>query len=281
MAVIRKILIWLWGAFLLFVISYYVTRIFFVDSFIVRGSSMNPQYKDGEKVYVNKLIFGARLYTDFDFESSKLKSVRMPGLRKIRVGDVVVLNHPFGRTGDTINFKINYVYLKRCFGCPGDTLWIKDGMYANSNVVGNIGELKYQEKLRSTPDSILLERGVAMSAFLINKELGWNIKNLGPIYIPGKGDCITININNVNTYRKLIQYECGTMPEIIDNKVYLGDSLLQRYTFSSNWYFFGGDNVLNSQDSRYLGLMPEEYIIGVVTGEGTGGIYKFNIYPIM
>ncbi len=27
---------------------------------------------------------------------------------------------------------------------------------------------------------------------------------------------------------------------------------------------FGGDNVLNSQDSRYLGLIPEEYIIGLV-----------------
>lgn len=264
MAVIRKILIWLWGLFLLFVILYYVARIFVVDSFIVRGSSMNPQYKDGEKVYVNKLIFGARLYTDFDFESSKLQSVRVPGFRNIRVGDVVVLNHPFGRTGDTINFKINYVYLKRCFGCPGDTLWIKNGMYANSNFVGCIGELHYQKKLGVMSDSLLQEQRVAMRAFLINKELGWDIKNLGPLYIPGKGDCITINTNNVNTYRKLIQYECGLMPEIIDNKVYLGDSLLQSYTFSSNWYFFGGDNVLNSQDSRYLGLMPEEYIIGVV-----------------
>ena len=264
MAVIRKILVWLWGAFLLVVILYYVARIFVVDSFTVRGNSMNPAFEDGEKVYVNKLIFGARLYTSFDFESSKLKSVRMPGLRKIRVGDVVVLNHPFGRTGDTINFKINYVYLKRCYGSPGDTLWIKDGMYANSNVVGNIGELKYQEKLRSTPDSILLERGVAMRAFLLNKNLGWSIKNLGPLYIPKKGSRIEIDVENVDTYRKLIQYESGMMPKIIGNKVYLGDSVLESYTFSTNWYFFGGDNVLNSQDSRYLGLMPEEYIIGVV-----------------
>ena len=264
MAVIRKILIWLWMAFLLFVLLYYVARIFVVDSFIVRGNSMVPAFEDGEKVYVNKLIFGARLYTDFDFESSKLQSVRMPGFRDIRVGDVVVLNHPFGRTGDTINFKINYVYLKRCFGCPGDTLWIKNGMYANSNFVGGIGELHYQKKLGMMSDSLLQEQGVAMSAFLINKELGWNIKNLGPLYIPGKGDSIAINTHNVNTYRKLIQYECGTMPKIMEDKVYLGDSLLQSYTFLSNWYFFGGDNVLNSQDSRYLGLIPEEYIIGVV-----------------
>ncbi len=31
-----------------------------------------------------------------------------------------------------------------------------------------------------------------------------------------------------------------------------------------NWYFLGGDNVLNSRDSRYFGLVPQEYIVGVV-----------------
>ena len=32
-----------------------------------------------------------------------------------------------------------------------------------------------------------------------------------------------------------------------------------------NWYFLGGDNVLNSKDSRYTGLVPEEYIVGIAT----------------
>ena len=56
----KKILIWLWVGFLGFVILYYMARIFVVDAFIVRGTSMNPTFKDGEKVYVNKLILGAR-----------------------------------------------------------------------------------------------------------------------------------------------------------------------------------------------------------------------------
>ena len=30
------------------------------------------------------------------------------------------------------------------------------------------------------------------------------------------------------------------------------------------WYFLGGDNVLNSRDSRYFGLVPEDYIVGIV-----------------
>ena len=260
----KKILIWLWVGFLGFVILYYMARIFVVDAFIVRGTSMNPTFKDGDKVYVNKLILGARIYTQFDFELSKLHSVRMPGFREIKVGDAAILNHPFGRRTDTISFKINYVYLKRCIGTPGDTIWIKNGIYVNSNVKRHIGELYCQKELSRTSDSILLERGVAMRAFLVNEDLGWSIRDFGPLYIPGKGDRIDIDVYNVNSYRKLIQYETGIMPRIYDGKVYLRDTLLTSYIFSSNWYFFGGDNVLNSQDSRYLGLIPEEYIIGLV-----------------
>ena len=33
-------------------------------------------------------------------------------------------------------------------------------------------------------------------------------------------------------------------------------------SFRKNYYFVGGDNVLYSQDSRYWGLLPEEYIVG-------------------
>ena len=29
-----------------------------------------------------------------------------------------------------------------------------------------------------------------------------------------------------------------------------------------NYYFVGGDNALNSQDSRYWGLLPEPFIVG-------------------
>ena len=52
---------------------------------------------------------------------------------------------------------------------------------------------------------------------------------------------------------------------IIHTPVYLGGKELNEYEFSTDWYFFGGDNVMNSKDSRYIGLVPEDYIIGIVT----------------
>lgn len=47
--------------------------------------------------------------------------------------------------------------------------------------------------------------------------------------------------------------------------MYLGSQELREYVFMENWYFLGGDNVLNSKDSRYIGLFPEEYIVGIAT----------------
>ena len=98
------------------------------DRFVIKGESMEPTLHTGEGVWVNKLLMGARIYTKFDFEDSpELHCFRMPGLRKLRVGDVAVFNYPYGRGGDTIAFKINYVYCKRCWGTPGDTVRIVDG----------------------------------------------------------------------------------------------------------------------------------------------------------
>ena len=47
--------------------------------------------------------------------------------------------------------------------------------------------------------------------------------------------------------------------------MYLGDSLIQEYRFMENYYFMGGDNMENSKDSRYWGVLPEPYIVGVAT----------------
>ena len=39
---------------------------------------------------------------------------------------------------------------------------------------------------------------------------------------------------------------------------------LYEYVFKDGYYFVAGDNVSNSSDSRRFGLIPEEFIIGVV-----------------
>ena len=243
-----------------------ILRVFVCDQFEINGESMSPTLVSGDHVLVNKLLMGARIYTKYDFSDPDMESFRMPGIRKLRPGDIAVFNYPKGRNGGKIEFRINYVYAKRCIGCPGDTVSIVNGYYRNSGYPGQVfGKEQNQAMLCNTPDSIMKMREIAVEALPFSSEFGWTIKDFGPMYIPGKGGKANIDTNSIKLYRRIIEYETGVLPKIRRGKVYLGGKELNEYEFSTDWYFFGGDNVMNSKDSRYIGLVPEDYIIGIVT----------------
>ena len=95
---------------------------------------MLPTLIPGDRILVNKSIFGGRIYKNYDFNDTvKMQSFRMPRLRRIRPNDIVVFNAPNGYHRNKIEFKINYVYAKRCLGTPGDTIQIIDSHLFNNN----------------------------------------------------------------------------------------------------------------------------------------------------
>lgn len=231
-------------------------RIFIAERFIIPSESMSPTLEPGDKVWVNKLLYGARIYKSFDFEDhAPLKCFRMPGLRKIRSGDVICFNYPLGYDKWTkIEFKINYVYCKRVVGTPGDTIGIKDGVTWNNNYNGIIGVQDNQLAIQNTPDSILW-RTKFMATMPFTRPM-WTMKNFGPLYVPEKG--VTIELDSVGRaiYGPVIEYETGSWP---DNEVC-------SHTFLHDYFFAFGDNSLDSNDSRYWGFIPEDFIIGIVGG---------------
>ena len=237
-------------------ILHFGRRIFIAERFIIPSESMSPTLVPGDKVWVNKLLYGARIYKSFDFEDhAPLKCFRMPGLRKIRPGDVICFNYPLGYDKWTkIEFKINYVYCKRVVGTPGDTISIKDGVTWNSNYNGIIGVQDNQLAIQNTPDSILW-RTKFMATMPFTKPM-WTMKNFGPLYVPEKG--VTIELDSVGRaiYGPVIEYETGSWP----------DDEVCSHTFRHDYYFAFGDNSLDSNDSRYWGFIPEEFIIGIVGG---------------
>ena len=234
-----------------------LTRIFVCDRFLIPSDSMAPCLNEGDIVYVNKLLCGPRIYKSLNFErGNSLKSLRLLGIRKIRPNDVICFNYPYGYDDNSkIEFRINYVYCKRVLGTPGDRIGATDGHYWNDKYLKPIGYVKQQNNLRWTYDSIFLWNRAYYTIPLSSKK--WNIKNWGPLIVPAKNLHVKLDDFTRELYRQVIEYEMNSE---------LDDSI-EEYTFTQNYYFAVGDNVMESIDSRYWGFIPEDFIIGIVGGK--------------
>lgn len=270
---------------LLLVASYFFCRIFVVDQFVIPSDSMYPILQVGDRVWVNKLVMGARIYDDLDSASSStLYSWRTRGMRRVERNDILIFNYP--NNDNRIAFKINYVYAKRCVALPGDSISAVDGYYRNSNWTGVLGNKHAQDYLNSIPDDKLDEW--IKYTIPYDHRYPWNIRNFGPIYVPRKGDVMRLDANALLFYAKILEFESGKKYSLsTDGKVLADGEPIEYHIFTHNYYFTVGDNVMNSCDSRYWGFVPEEYIVGVVgfipysMDKDTGKINKDRIFKFV
>lgn len=261
--IVRYLCLLLGGGCLLLA-GWLLLRIFVCDQFVVPSDSMTPTLIAGDRILADKLIAGARIYKKLEFgKDIPLRSFRMPGWRRVGVNDVVVFNAPRGYERGRIEFRINYVYSKRCVGSPGDSVSVRGGWFRNNRHRGPIGDSMQQRRLAATPDS-LIPRRVLRAMPQDDRLFGWTIKEFGPLYVPRAGARVALDERNFKLYKQVIEYETGGKLRYAEGRVLLDDAPLSEYTFRGNYYFFCGDNVLDSKDSRYLGFVPEEFIIGVV-----------------
>ena len=234
-------------------------KIFVLDVFPVASSSMLPTIKPGDKVIVDKLIFGPRINKNIAFFADKpLACFRIKGLRGIKHNDIVVFNHASGDDWQKTDFVINSVYVKRCVGLPGDIVTITNGVTKNSSYYDTLGFYSTQLQLHETIDTTVL------NAYMSVEGTGWTVLDFGPLYLPCKDDIIELNGLNYLIYGKYIEYETGKRLISNNGVFYLDGERINSYRFSSDYYFFTGDNAKDSKDSRYFGPVPGKFIIGVV-----------------
>ena len=94
------------------------------------------------------------------------------------------------------------------------------------------------------------------------KALKWTLTSFGPLYIPRKEEKIRLDSLNIHLYRSLIEYETGGQISFADNMCYLDHKPYPYHVFEQNYYFVAGDFPVDSEDSRYWGLLPEDHIVG-------------------
>jgi len=105
---------------LLAVVAGLLLRTYVVGAVHVPSRSMEQTVLPGDFVLVNKLVAPHSLLVQLPFAPPYPILIEIPGLRPLRVGDVLVIRPPASmfrlRSGR------NAYILKRCVGTPGDTL---------------------------------------------------------------------------------------------------------------------------------------------------------------
>jgi signal peptidase I len=178
-----------------------VFRSAFADWVQVPSGSMNPTIVEGDRIFVDKLVFGLRI----PFTTVHLTEGTAP-----ERGDIVVFDSP--KTGITL--------IKRIIGIPGDVLEMRrDDLFINGV------PLRYQATSNATDaDMLASTRG-------IDHEIAEEV-------LPGRSHAIMV----------------------LPDREAMRD--FGPVVIAPGRYFMMGDNRDNSEDSRFIGTVSRDAIVG-------------------
>ena len=116
---------WVESIVIAFLLAMFI-RTFIIQAFKIPSGSMRPTLIEGDRILVNKFIYGAKLpFTD----------LRLPGITKPKRGDVVVFIYPKDPSRD---------FIKRLIAVERESVQIKDGsIYINGHVIDDPNFARY------------------------------------------------------------------------------------------------------------------------------------------
>ncbi len=248
-----------------------VINSFVLASFEVPTGSMEDTVKAGDRLFVNKFIYGGSTPYTIPFTSIRIPHFRVPGFRSVKRGDVIVFDWPGPR--DQVQKPVQTWYLKRCIGLPGDVVQIRQRVLS---VNGKEVQVPIHGKfLRAEPAPEDFQ-----NSYIFPRGANFNEDNYGPITVPQKGMKLTVNTQTFPSWQVFIERE-GHTAEMENDKVWIDGRETSFYVVGKDYLFAMGDNRDNSLDSRFWGFVPMEDVIGtpiLVYWSWDPQISIFNLY---
>jgi signal peptidase I len=249
------------------IITVALVKVFFIDSYSIKSDKMCDALKAGDYVLVNKL-----------------KSKTNPGSNRL-----VLYKSPLRQ-----DVKHPPLFLGRCIGMPGEPVQMgEDGFRVNGRLLDNAPMMQSMFRIRKDIKENLLNTMELLhiplrdihedSLFLTlrlslreKKSLSENLSHLvnfdmiGEYHggyefiIPRKDISIDINPVTLTVCKEAIMSEAGEVAVIEDDKLYINGEEKSYYFFRHDYYWMMSENEKDGIDSRHLGLISEDHIVGNV-----------------
>jgi len=98
-----------------------------------------------------------------------------------------------------------------------------------------------------------------------SKLFHWTADYYGPLIVPESGLTVKLNEENLTLYRLIIEKYENNELEIKNGKVVLNGKETNKYTFKDDYFFVLNDLRDNTNDSRSMGFIPSNHLIGQVS----------------
>lgn len=240
-------------------------RYFCMESFHVSTDSMEVALHKGDYILVNKLPMKDN-----------------PGRNR-----VVLFTSPLLK--DTLSSPL---FLSRCIGMPGDTIRVgNEGYKVNGKLIPHSPrslnryivtqaaqeELLGVQKRLNIPVRDLKEEEYGLSLSLtsfeeyqLREELSDDanvrfIKDKAESYeliVPQKGRAYRLDASALTACREAILAEAGDKAVFRDGKLFLDGREASFFFFKQDYYWMLSDNINEAVDSRHLGFIPRDHVIG-------------------
>ena len=218
-------------------------RLFCIESYRISTDSMEEALHKGDYILVNKI----------------------PGKNKPVRGKVVLFTSPLSR--DSADAPL---FISRCIGMPGDTIRVSmDGYTINGHKIPRSPRslcsyfitLSAKETFLETLEKLDIPLREELPDAINRHFIGEQMQEY-MLIVPRKDRAYPLDAASLTACKEIIMRETDGKASFRDGKLYLDGRETNFFFFQQDYYWVLSDNTNEAVDSRHLGFIPADHIVG-------------------